>query len=516
MTTTTKTKAEHSGVLVELTPAKIILGHENVRRDVGDITDLAESIAQHGLISPLRVDAEHRLVSGHRRLAAIKSLIEQKRWAGPIPCMEVDTDDTETLVTMLIENLQRVDLDPVEEAFGFQRLAVTHGMKAADIATAVNRSATHVRERIALCTLPEQVLANVSTGKMKVADALLLTKLDEDRLTRLLKAHPVPTSFNITDAFARQQKAKKENPVRKLLKDAGFKIDTFVQNRGELNHASVTVDELAGRLDKIPSTRTDKVAVLESYTEPMRISLYWSMTDGEKAKREAEIAKTRTAAEQERAEWAQQQEARFTDLLATVPPELQAWYHECARLTDEYEQRTDALTGQVDNATAQFLHDASTKDIAAVALQYVASNLLSNMAWRMREPEAADFITGVLDIAEADLEYTETRAIDWRRSVAKKPIYLTRAAALALHFQASSTLTNQLNAFLATHELLVEEPKFPQPPTFEGISEIGIDDFEFSDVVDYIEMYAHGRLEITTEPESEEDTEDDDAADAAA
>lgn len=511
-TTITKSKASATGELVTLTPSKIKHAVANVRADVGDVTDLAESIATHGLISPLRVDGDNNLIAGHRRLAAIEKLIEQKRWTGGIPCFVVATDEPQSIVAMLIENLQRVDLNPVEEALGFQRLAVEHGMKAGDIARHVNRSVTHVRERISLCALPAPVLESLRSGDMKIQTALHLLKLDSTRLERLLKKGPNPTEYQVLDAIQRAKKADAEAPIKKLLKEAGFKIDSYVSGKANLHSARCTLDTLPGQLDKIPASRGGKIATLNNYDSPITVSLYWDMTEKEIAKRQAEADKAKEKRDQEHAEFVAQQNDHFAAQLAITPADVQEWYALCERMTSEYEMKSDAAAEQVSEATVTFLRDLPTKDVAAMALRYVAANFLSNFAWRLRDEDTAAFIKKVLDIAEKDLVLLETREVDWKATVLGNAKYITRAAALSLHSNNSTQLTSAINDHLNGFGLLIQPPTLPHPPAIANVEPFEeSDDVTFEDVIGFVESVAYA---ITHPIPYEEDP--DNAADDAA
>lgn len=168
---------------------EIIPSPDNVRTDLGDLDGLVASIASVGLIEPLAVERcatndhadDHRfhILAGERRWSAARraGLVE-------VPCMVRDavTDDGARAELMLIENLQRQDLQPLEEARGYQRL-VDLGLSQRTIAERVGCSQAHVSRRVALLELPAAVQRKVGVkgdpGGITVADAQELLKLKD-------------------------------------------------------------------------------------------------------------------------------------------------------------------------------------------------------------------------------------------------------------------------------------------------------------------------------------------------
>src|SRR6187200_453327 len=146
------------------------------------LNELVESIRQHGIIQPLivrAVDGRHELIAGERRWRAA-----QEAGLGEVPAIIRSASDLEVLELSLIENLQRADLNPIEEAQGYARLANEFGMRQEDIALKVGRSRAAVANALRLLDLHPQVqiwLAQnlVSVGHAKV---LLALKAPEEQL----------------------------------------------------------------------------------------------------------------------------------------------------------------------------------------------------------------------------------------------------------------------------------------------------------------------------------------------
>ncbi|MEN1976876.1 ParB/RepB/Spo0J family partition protein [Cellulomonas sp. P4] len=164
--------------LVMLTLDQLHPHPDNPRRDVGDLTELADSIRAHGVRQNLLVvpDPEdptaYRLVIGHRRTAAA-------RLAGNVEALPAVVDDSltaaEQLELMLLENLQRVDLSAMEEADAYQGL-LDLGLDETAIAERTGRSKATVAARLRLRGLPAPVRDQVHTHQATLADAELLAK----------------------------------------------------------------------------------------------------------------------------------------------------------------------------------------------------------------------------------------------------------------------------------------------------------------------------------------------------
>lgn len=134
--------------------------------------ELALSIREHGILQPLLVregSGGFEIIAGERRwrAAQIAQLHE-------VPVIVLDIDDIKALEIALIENLQREDLDPIEEAAGYRRLLETYGQTQDALAKSVGKSRSHIANMIRLLGLPEGVQAQVSAGKLSMGHARTL------------------------------------------------------------------------------------------------------------------------------------------------------------------------------------------------------------------------------------------------------------------------------------------------------------------------------------------------------
>ncbi len=147
------------------------------------INDLADSIRQHGLIQPILVrpvpgNADmFEIVAGERRWRA-----SQKAQLHEVPVIIRDMDDAQVLQIALIENLQRQDLNAIEEAKGYQRLMDEFAFSPEDTGRAVSRSRSHVANMIRLLNLPESVQNMVIGGDLSAGHARALINAENPAL----------------------------------------------------------------------------------------------------------------------------------------------------------------------------------------------------------------------------------------------------------------------------------------------------------------------------------------------
>lgn len=150
---------------------------DNVRADVGDVSELAESIKHHGVLQPVQVQTKgagrYLLIFGHRRLAAAR----QAGLLG-IPALVVDPPAGQRVITQLVENLQRADLNPLEEARALRAILDTDPqLTQAELAKRIGRSAPYVSNALRILELDPKVLPLVESGKLTGAHAKALTSL---------------------------------------------------------------------------------------------------------------------------------------------------------------------------------------------------------------------------------------------------------------------------------------------------------------------------------------------------
>ncbi|WP_421993470.1 ParB/RepB/Spo0J family partition protein [Qipengyuania sp.] len=173
--------------------------------DEDSLESLASSIAARGVIQPIIVSplgqGRYRLVAGERRWRAA-----QKARLHEIPALVRDLDQREVVALALIENLQREDLNPVEEARAYQKLAEDEGMTQAEIAKLVDKSRSHVANFQRLLALPDTVLALLADGSLSMGHArALIGREGAEELAR--KAVSEGLSVREMEALTRQKRS---------------------------------------------------------------------------------------------------------------------------------------------------------------------------------------------------------------------------------------------------------------------------------------------------------------------
>src|SRR5438067_7334287 len=160
----------------------------NPRRNYSDaeLDELAASIRERGVIQPVVVRAmrgaseSYEIIAGERRWRAA-----QRAGLHEIPIVALEASDSEALELAIIENVQRADLNPLEEAAGYQMLASEYAHTHEDIARIVGKSRTHVTNTLRLLKLPEPVKAYIHAGKITAGAArMLIAASDPEEMAR--------------------------------------------------------------------------------------------------------------------------------------------------------------------------------------------------------------------------------------------------------------------------------------------------------------------------------------------
>ena len=167
------------------------------------LSELADSIAQHGVIQPLLVrpmpDGSYQLVAGERRWRAAR-----RAGLSEVPVVIREMSDSEMMELALIENLQREDLNPIEEAEGLQQLIHTYGLTQETAAARVGRSRPAIANALRLLSLPTPILELTREEKMvEIADQILKKEISVREVERLAKA------------AAKEKKQPENHPLRR-------------------------------------------------------------------------------------------------------------------------------------------------------------------------------------------------------------------------------------------------------------------------------------------------------------
>ena len=162
------------------------------------ITELASSIKKHGVLSPILVREiglnSFEVIAGERRLRASKIA-----GLGSIPCLVDQKEDQNALEAALIENLQREDLNAVEEARGYDRLKREFGLTQEDVASATGKARSTIANSLRLLALPASVLELLSQGSLEKGHAKLLVSLAPEKAANLAK-QIIESKLTVRDA----------------------------------------------------------------------------------------------------------------------------------------------------------------------------------------------------------------------------------------------------------------------------------------------------------------------------
>lgn len=152
--------------------------------DEEKIEALAQSIRTHGVLQPIvarRKDGQYEIVAGERRWRAA-----QRAGLLRIPVLVRDVPDAKLLEIALVENLQREDLNPIEEALAYRRLMEEHGLTQEEIAAIVGKDRSSVANYLRLLKLPAEVQAEVASGGLTMGHARALAGLADEATQRRL------------------------------------------------------------------------------------------------------------------------------------------------------------------------------------------------------------------------------------------------------------------------------------------------------------------------------------------
>jgi ParB family chromosome partitioning protein len=208
----------------------IARSHRNPRRhfDESELQDLASSIRQHGIVQPVVVrttgESRYEIIAGERRWRAA-----QLAGFTEIPVIVRDVDDRTALELAIVENVQRSDLNPLEEALGYEQLIAEHGYTQNDLGEIIGKSRSHVANSLRLLKLPDQVRDMLAEGSLSAGHArALVSTSDPSTLARTI----VSKGMSVRDAERLAQNDIKAQSEPKETRPADHKdSDTIALER---------------------------------------------------------------------------------------------------------------------------------------------------------------------------------------------------------------------------------------------------------------------------------------------
>jgi ParB family chromosome partitioning protein len=214
----------------------------NPRRNFSDaeLGELADSIRERGIIQPIVVRTvrgatdSYEIIAGERRWRAA-----QRAGLHEVPIIVHEATDAEALELAIIENVQRADLNPLEEAAGYQALADEFKYTQDDIAKTVGKSRSHVANTLRLLKLPDAVKAYINAGKLTAGHARALIGLpDPEPIAREIVEH----GLNVRDVEQlAQQRAAAAGKAKKKRERAAKDVDTLAVEKRLSDALGLTV-----------------------------------------------------------------------------------------------------------------------------------------------------------------------------------------------------------------------------------------------------------------------------------
>ena len=238
--------------------------------DPAALEELAESIRQNGIITPItvrKVDDRYQIIAGERRWRA-------SRMAGleDIPAYVLEVDEREAYQYALVENLQRQDLNPIEEALGYRRLMDDYGYSQEKAGEKVGRSRPYITNALSLLSLPQLICDMIASGALSAGHGRALVVLDEQKAMEAAKSIlEKDLSVRETEALVKRmledspdaEEEKKEDAVamyvreleRSLASSTGHKISIkHGRKKGKLTieyYGNDDLDKICAALNKI-------------------------------------------------------------------------------------------------------------------------------------------------------------------------------------------------------------------------------------------------------------------------
>lgn len=192
--------------------------------DENKLEELAVSIKEHGLIQPIilrKAQKGYEIVAGERRWRACR-----KAGIKEIPCIIKELSDEQNMLLAIIENMQREDLNPIEEAEGLNQMITTFGMTQEQVSKSVGKSRPYITNALRLLKLPESVREMVSNGKLSTGHARAIAGISETEKQIRIAEYAVEHELSVREIeklIKEENGSKKKNSRRKAEKNADVK-----------------------------------------------------------------------------------------------------------------------------------------------------------------------------------------------------------------------------------------------------------------------------------------------------
>ena len=202
--------------------------------DEGALQDLADSIAQYGLIQPITA---RRLPSGYYQIIAGERRWRAARMAGlsEVPVRVIEADDRRTAELALVENLQREDLNPIEEAKGYKTLIEDYGLTQEEAAKSVGRSRPAVTNAMRLLSLSQAVLKMVEQGQLSAGHARALIPINDGSKQLAAAEEVIKKNLSVRKTEQLAAKLVREKEDEEAADDGKISVDYSAEVSNELS-----------------------------------------------------------------------------------------------------------------------------------------------------------------------------------------------------------------------------------------------------------------------------------------
>lgn len=222
------------------------------------LVDLVDSIREHGVLEPLviaKTPAGYQIVAGERRWRASKL-------AGltHVPVIVRETSPKGMLEMALVENVQRVDLNPIDRAKGFERLMNEFGLTTSEIAVRIGKSVAYVSNSLRLLSLPDALKDGLLSGLITEGHARALAAIDDPSL--MIDAYKIVLresgSVRRAEELARRMKAQSQQAAKRQVQHVRVVSEELDKMQDDLQKAFVNGEESTGKKVAVKLTRSQR------------------------------------------------------------------------------------------------------------------------------------------------------------------------------------------------------------------------------------------------------------------
>lgn len=191
--------------------------------DEEKLEELAASIQEHGLIQPIvlrSIGKGYEIVAGERRWRAARKIGIRE-----IPCIVRELTDEENMLLAIIENMQREDLNPIEEAEGLQQMIDTYGFTQEQVSKSVGKSRPYIANSLRLLRLPDTIIEYVADGQLSTGHAKVIAAIPDDRKQIDLADEVIRLGLSVRELekLAGEERPSRKTGTRKKTKSADVK-----------------------------------------------------------------------------------------------------------------------------------------------------------------------------------------------------------------------------------------------------------------------------------------------------